>query len=289
MALTTAFSKIIEIIILNRIQTSLHSTDNQFGFKTNVSTEMCIFAFKQVLEMYNNLGSPVYVCFLDASKAYDRVNHNKLFKKLCHRKVPLYIVKLLCYWYSNQPVYIKWGTAMSNLFTVGNGVRQGGILSPALYNVYIDELSIKLSKAGTGCNLNGKFLNNFFYADDLAVLAPSPRSLQKLITVCEEYGIEHDIIFNSNKSVCMCIAGDKIKLSVLPNIYLNGFVMKYVKKFKYLGVYITEDLSDDNDISRQISSIYTQSNTLIRLYGTCCCKSKVLLFKSYCSSFYCSS
>ena len=79
----------------------------------------------------------MYVAFLDASKAFDRVNHTKLFAKLLKLGVPKWIIKVLVQWYCNQSMCVRWGSAFSDFFLVNNGVRQGGILSPLLFNVYI--------------------------------------------------------------------------------------------------------------------------------------------------------
>ena len=81
----------------------------------------------------------VYLAFLDASKAFDKINHWVLFlfKKLLNRGVPIYLVKVLCYWYQHQSMYVKWGSTLSSKFQVTNGVRQGGVLSPLLFNVYV--------------------------------------------------------------------------------------------------------------------------------------------------------
>ena len=81
------------------------------------------------------------MCFLDIKKAFDRVNHFNLFMKLLNRGVPSYIMKLLYFWYRNQPFQVKWGQFLSVPFYVSNGIRQGGILSPYLFNVYINDLS----------------------------------------------------------------------------------------------------------------------------------------------------
>ena len=82
-----------------------------------------------------------FYCFLDASKAYDRVNHWTLFKKLLKRSVSTIVVRMLMFWYSKQEVCIRWGTEMSSYFYISNGVRQGGILSPSLFAIYMDDLS----------------------------------------------------------------------------------------------------------------------------------------------------
>ena len=71
---------------------------NQFGFKYGHSTDMCIFALKQTLQFYNGNRSPVYTCFLDASKAFDRVNNWTMFKKLCDRNVPKAYTRVLMVW-----------------------------------------------------------------------------------------------------------------------------------------------------------------------------------------------
>ena len=85
-------------------------------------------------------GSKVYDCLLDASKAFDRVDHSVLFKKLLDKHLPPLVVRLLLMWYSEQRVKVRWKSSLSSSFGVSNGVRQGGVSSPILFTVYIDEL-----------------------------------------------------------------------------------------------------------------------------------------------------
>ena len=88
----------------------------------------------------------MYVCGvprLDASKAFDQVNQNKLFKKLLNNGVPKWIIKVISQLYCNQTLCVKWGSVIY-VFPVNNGDRQGGIISPLLFNVYINDLSISL-------------------------------------------------------------------------------------------------------------------------------------------------
>jgi len=183
-ALVTVLSKVLERVIIYRCTDYLYTSDHQFGFKKFHSTDQCVFILKGTIDYYIRSDGPVFTCFLDASKAFDRVNHVKLFQKLIERHTPLYIVKLLSAWYSTQHYCIRWGGLLSDEFAVTNGVRQGGILSPALFNVYIHDLDKKLSDQGIGCHINGLCVNHLIYADDLCLLSPSIKGLQKLINIC---------------------------------------------------------------------------------------------------------
>jgi hypothetical protein len=285
-ALTTVTSKLLEILILERFSSQLNcSSNNQHGFKAHHSTDTCVFIFKQIVQYYKDLSSPVYVCFLDASKAFDRVNHYKLFQKLL-TKLPKIIVRLLMYWYAMQDCIIRWGGSYSTSFKVSNGVRQGGILSPILFNLYIDDLSVALHGVDAGCNLNGVCLNHLIYADDTVLLAPSPTGLQKLITICEKFAVEHSIIYNVKKTSCMCFLPKCLSKLHVVQVKLNGRLLKYVDVQKYLGIVINQDFNDDNDICRQMRAIYCRGNTLVKRFSCCTPDVKNSLFQSYCSNLY---
>ena len=113
------------------------TSPNQFGFKNKHGTDHCIFAFKEIIDYCTKLNSRVSVCFLDASKAFDRINHTKLFDKLRKRGICGYLLRILVYWYETQTMCVRWGNHISNDFQVSNGVRQGRILSPRLFAIYI--------------------------------------------------------------------------------------------------------------------------------------------------------
>ena len=188
---------------MNRIENFLTTNGNQFGFKKGHGTDQCIYALKEVIQMYNSLNTGISLCFLDASKAFDRVNHQLLFQKLENRGVPGYILRILIYWYENQTMYVRWGSLISEPFHVSNGVRQGGILSPYIFNVYIDDLSTRLNALPIGCKLGEWTINHLMYADDLVLISPSTRGLFRLLSECQQYGIEFDILYNPLKSAVM--------------------------------------------------------------------------------------
>ena len=120
----------MERILLDRVSGYISSLDNQFGFKPKHGTDMCIYSLKEIVNLYNSKNSTVLMCFIDASKAFDRVNHKQLFIKLKQGGVPGYIVRVLAYGYAHQQMHIKWEGSIPAPFRVSNGVRQGGILSP---------------------------------------------------------------------------------------------------------------------------------------------------------------
>ena len=134
----------------------------------------------------------VYVAFPDASKAFDKISHWTLFRKLIDRNVSMYVIKVLCYWYQRQLMSVRWGYSISNGFNVTNGVRQGGILSPKLINIYIDAMSNILNNSLIGGSLGGKRINHMLYADDLYIVSLSSTGLQKLLFISLLYTLRGD-------------------------------------------------------------------------------------------------
>ena len=93
--------------------------------------------------------------------------------------------------------------SISNVFYVTDGVRQGGILSPKLFNIYIDGLSNILNNSIIDGSLGGKRIIHMLNADDLCIVSLTSAGLQKLLTICGEYCASHSITFIVKKSVCM--------------------------------------------------------------------------------------
>ena len=212
-ALVTACSKIFEICLLKMLEMYLDTDDYQFGFKSQHATDMCIFTVKSVIKYYTKPNSSVFTCFLDAAKAFDRVSHWTLFSKLIQPNIPLVIVRIISFWYQTQTMCIKWEKFNSMYFKVSNGVRQGGVLSPKLFAMCIDDLSQDLATCKSGCYINEQCMNHVMYADDICLLAPSAIGLQRLLDVCFDFSIRNDIMFNP------------INLYVL---FLNPRVISYI-------------------------------------------------------------
>ena len=100
--------------------------------------------------------------------------------------------------YKGQNMRVRWNSTFSDFFSVSNGVKRGGVLSPILFSLYLDTLLL-----GIGCHMNGLYTGAFIYAHDITSMAPSCYALNSILNVCEEYALSHDILFNSLKTKYM--------------------------------------------------------------------------------------
>jgi len=106
---------------------------------------------------------------------------------------------------------VKWGTNYSSPFAVTNGVKQGGVLSPYLFAVYLDELSVQLRSARLGCAVGNMVVNHLMFSDDICVFSFSVSGLQCLLNICGDYAAEHEITFNYNKTIGVLFCPKKYK------------------------------------------------------------------------------
>ena len=181
---------------------------------------------------------------------------------------------------------VKLGSSISEMFHVTNGVRQGGILSPYLFSLYVDDLSKELNCLRVGCVMGDMIINHILYADDIVLISPSSRGLDELLICCEKFGIEHSITFNVNKCAVMNFKSDFMPKFNIPEFRLSQEVIAVVDDFKYLGHFLSSNMKDDKDIERQRRKIFMQGNTLVRKFYMCSLDVKIELFRSYCSSMY---
>ena len=181
---------------------------------------------------------------------------------------------------------VKWDNCLSAPFHISNGVRQGSILSPILFNFYMNDLSHNLSSCKTGCMVGSTVMNHLMYADDCVIFSPSSAGIQQLLNVCSVYGEQHDIKYNESKSVIMICRTVEDRHMTFPDFKLSGKVLNICSEVKYLGHVITDQLTDDEDIFRQCRMLYVRANELARKFGWCTVGVKLTLFKAYCSPMY---
>ena len=116
------------LIMVELFVGSLQTTDMQFAYKAKHSTTLCIMVYLKTLHHYVNNGSNVYRCLLDASRAFGRIHHGKLFTILLSKQVglPAFIIRYLRDSYIRQMSRALWDTCCSAYFTMSNGIKQGG-------------------------------------------------------------------------------------------------------------------------------------------------------------------
>ena len=127
------------------------------------------------MEVANNFlrnGTPCIVTLLDCTKAFDKCSFHALFQKLSDKKLPPIVIRVLMFVYQEQTAWVKWGDARSECFGVSNGTRQGSVLSPIFFAVYIDDLLLELRRLGVGCHVGRIFVGAVGFADDLILVAP---------------------------------------------------------------------------------------------------------------------
>ena len=173
-ALGSIIGKLLDKIILYKYSDSFITMDHQFGFKKQHSTTQYTFVVSEVINYYNRNGSTVRAVLLDASKAFDRVHYVKLFRLLLQRKLCPLVLRCILNMYTNQKIRVRWGNKVTPDVGISNGVKQGGVLSPVLFTVYLDELLHRMSNSRLGCYIGNIFCGTLAYADDVIInVAPS--------------------------------------------------------------------------------------------------------------------
>ena len=279
--LQSILCKLIDIVIIQKQSDKLVTSDLQFSYKSKLSTHIAVSVFQETVEYYVNGGSNVYALALDASKAFDRVRFDKLFALLIERDVnPIYI-RLLIKMYCNQKLRVCYNRKASSWFTITNGVKQGGVLSPTLFCLYVDGLLEKLRNSGVGCCIGRNFVGSIGYADDLLLLTPTVSSLKAMIRICEQYAIDYDIKFNGSKSQLMVFG--KHKADCVFHVF--GEKVAIVNEMKYLGYHIVSDCTKSM-VKPVVNDFSCKFNTFIAYFDEIKSEVKNNLFKQYCTSFY---
>ena len=165
-------SKIIDYVIMQLIDDKMTTSAYQFGYKENFSTTLCSFLVSETIQYYRSHGSNVYMTLLDCSKAFDKIQHTKLFNTLIEKDICPTIIRLIMNSYIMSTAVVKWNKSTATPFKISNGVKQGGVISAPLFALYIDPLIKKLNNSKQGCYIGQLASNAFAYADDIVLLTP---------------------------------------------------------------------------------------------------------------------
>ena len=245
------------------------SCEFQFGFKKGIGCAECSHVVQEAIDYYLSNGTnSMLACALDLSKAYDRVSHYGLFCKLIKRGIPVAVVKLIEGWYTDQTLRVKWGGQLSEPVHVSNGVRQGGVLSPSLFNVVLDELLCKLKESGRDAKVGGQYVGGLAYADDIVLLSPTVSGLQSMLDMCGRFAEDNSMKFNVQK----CSVTVFSRKSVTTDLYLRlcGHTVPVTNQFTHLGTLFKGDRDVSSSVKARIAKFYGAANAVVGRMGLLC-------------------
>ena len=239
-SLMSHLTKILLRIIMKRVRNKLSPeiAKSQFGFVSDSGTRNAIFTLQTLMERSVEAQKDLYLCFIDYSKAFDRVRHEDLFKILTKLTIDGKDLRILQNLYWEQEAAIRIDGEYSEFKPICRGVRQGCVMSPDLFNIY-SEMILRNINDHKGVKVNGHNITNLRYADDTVLIAGSENELQAALDIVTEESGKMGLELNAKKTECMVIS----KKGQIPtcNIRCKGENIKQSNQFKYLGFLITSD------------------------------------------------
>jgi len=149
------------------------------------------------------------------------------------------LLALMELWFHVSVTCVNWKGHLSAFYRLTTGVRQGGVLSPSLFAVYIDGIVDKVMNTDVGCYISATCCCIFLYDNDITLIAPSVSSaLQMLLNVCEEELLALDIYVNQKKPMCIRI-DRRFSVQCAELVTASGGRLRWVDRCRYLGVYFT--------------------------------------------------
>ena len=206
-ALISHASKVMLKILQARLQQYVNRElpDVQAGFRKGRGTRDQIANIRWIMEKAREFQKNIYFCFIDYAKAFDCVDHNKLWKILKEMGIPDHLTCLLRNLYAGQEATVRTGHGTTDWFQIGKGVHQGCILSPCLFNLYAEYImrNAGLEEAQAGIKIAGRNINNLRYADDTTLMAESEEELKSLLMKVKEESEKVGLKLNIQKTKIM--------------------------------------------------------------------------------------
>ena len=192
-------------------------------------------------------GKRTYACFIDFSKAFDKVNRSLLFEKLQWMLIPHKLCAVLYHIFNSTKIYIQSGLYLADPFCSNMGTPQGDTTAAILFSLFLSDLEQWIPDIGP--LLNNVRIGSIMYADDIVLLAESAADLQRMIDAVYEYCIHNKLHVNISKTKCLIFHRGRCPKS---SFFYNGQNLEIVNHFKYLGFTFTVQLSFTRHLENQI-------------------------------------
>ena len=210
----------------------------QLGFLPGNRTSDAHIILHNLIRKYCHKNkSKLYGCFIDFSKAFDNLPRNLLFEKLVNYGITGKFYEILKNMYQEDKVGIKINESISPLIETMNGVRQGCVLSPTLFNIFMSDLPNKLCKDDNVKLDDNTNINCLLWADDIVLLSESEDGINRLLQDLHRYTEINQLKVNTEKTKCMIF--NKTGRLLHKTFYLGNYKLETVRSYKYLGLVFT--------------------------------------------------
>ena len=270
----------------------LSSDSLQFGYKEETSTTQCSWLVMEVVNHFLQSGSNPIITLMDCTKAFDMCRFSTLFGRLLEKNIPPIVIRTLCYVYENQHAWVKWGNARSTQFGMTTGTRQGSVLSPVLFLVYMDPLLQELRKLGVGCHVAGLYMGAIGFCDDLLLVSPTRDAMQLMLDTCERFAVKNNLLFSTHpnpaksKTKAIFVCGRRKKLIKPVPLTLYGKELPWVTSGTHLGHEIHESGTMDQDTRIKRANFIQESVDIRETFAFANPVEVLRAVKVYASSFY---
>ncbi|GFO09658.1 endonuclease-reverse transcriptase, partial [Plakobranchus ocellatus] len=241
--ITKILLKIIMLRIRNKIKPEI--AEEQCGFVEDKGTSNAIYILRTSIECALEVQKDLYLCFIDYTKAFDRVRHDEILKQLKQLNIDGKDLRIIKTMYWEQTAAMRIENKTSTFQDIKRGV-QGCVLSPDLFSLY-SEIIMRNLENHPGIKVGGQNINNLRYADNTVLIAENKEDLQKLLNIIEEESRKKGLELNSKKTEVMVI--NCKQESPKCDIFINEVKLKQTEKFKYLGTIISNDGKTNREIS----------------------------------------
>ena len=211
------------------------------------------------------------------------MNREHLWLKLIQNNIDEATIKALIAYYNDSWMLVKKDDEVGGFFKTTVGVRQGGVISPKLFSIYVESLIPDIERCEAGVAIGTVNVDVLLYADDVVLVSHTREGLQSMLNVVSEFGTNNDTIFNPSKTIFMIFNKSRMNMNDLV-IKLNGTPIVQAKQVKYLGYIITDNGTMTQHIKKRKSITVAMISTL-RSQGLLDCtvniRTKILVFKSF--------
>lgn len=251
-SLSSNIYKVFAKIILGRITKTLDESQprEQAGFRSGYSTLDHIYVIKQLFEKSKEFNFTFYCCFVDYSKAFDTIEHEKIWQALKNQGVEIKYIRILKNIYKNSKAKIKLEKEGKDI-KIERGVRQGDPLSPKLFTAVLEEVFRQLNWEKCGLSINGEKLSHLRFADDLIILSLTSADLQMMLNELDRESRKVGLVMNTEKTKAMTNGKQE-------PIRINNNLIDYVDEYVYLGQIISPLDLTTKEIDRRIGNAWKQ-------------------------------